>query len=176
MLLISNNAQKYMAIADDAVLRINMAWIRNKTDLVALLNGTSTREVFLDYPEGRNKPPKPILTMEDAYEMCKKYPNIKYFAVSNVESVERVLDIQSHLPKGIQFVPKIETLRGIKNFGHLVYSCEIKTAMLDKEDLYLDVKKDNDEFYKCVEHIKSICVGLKVNLLELQAVVFTTKT
>ena len=172
MLLISNNVQRYMQIPEDAVVRVNMAWVPTIALLESIISANRERVVFLDFPEGRNKPPKPILTLEDAYVMCKKYTNIKYFAVSNVENISKVVKIQANLPPGIEFVPKIETLKGIKNFGHLVYTCGIRTAMLDKEDLYLDVKKDTTEFFKCVEHARRICEGLDVELLELEAVTF----
>lgn len=162
-----------MDLPPDAVLRVNMAWIKTRQELESTLSATGPRKVFLDYPEGRHKPPKPVLTLDDAYESCQLHSNILYFAVSNVESVKRVLEIKSHLPNRVQFVPKIETFKGIKQFRHLVHKCGIKTVMLDKEDLYLDVNEDNDEFFNCVEHIRSICTRLKVNLLELEGVVFT---
>lgn len=177
MILISNNAQKYMTIPKDAVVRVNMAWIKTKEELWGILsNGDPTQEVFLDFPKGRNKPPKPVLTLDDAYSACGTFQTIRYFAVSNVEDVGEVLEIQKLLPPRVTFIPKIETLKGIKQFGQLVYECGIKTAMVDKEDLYLDVKKNNDEFFKCVDHIRNICEGLKVQLLELEGVLFTTKT
>jgi hypothetical protein len=113
--------------------------------------------------------------MEDAYKLCKTYHGIRYFAVSNVEEVERVKEIQSNLPNWVEFVPKIETARGVRNLTPLIRGCGIKTMMLDKEDLYTDVGKVNDDFYSCVNIARGICRVLRVNLLELEGVTFVSK-
>jgi hypothetical protein len=136
-----------MKVSKDAVLRVNMAWIRDAADLTSILEQNKDRVIFLDYPEGRNKPPRPVLTMQDAYNAMSIHKNIKYFAVSNVENIQKVRDILAFLPKNIEFVPKIETIRGVKKLAELVYDLGIKTMQLDKEDLYLDVGKDNDKFF-----------------------------
>jgi len=176
MILISNNVGKYMRLPKDAIIRVNMAWIKTVEDLDKILIKNNTKKVFLDYPQGRSKPPKPTLTLEQGYEFCAKYPNINYFAVSNIEQISNIKEIQAKLPTHVEFVPKIETLKGVKNLTNIVYDCGIKTLMLDKEDLYLDVKKNNDEFFKCIELTRGICEGLNVNLLELEGVVFVRRT
>lgn len=162
-----------MALPDDAVIRINMAWVKDKKDLETLLEENVGKEVYLDFPYNRSKFPKPVLGWDTAFEMCGRYPDvIKYFAVSNIEDVATVKGIQNKIPQSTEFVPKIETLNGVKNLGDLIYQCNLKTIMLDKEDLLVDVNKDNAEFFKCVEHVRGICKGLSVKLLELQGVVF----
>jgi len=175
MLLISNNVQKYMEIPDDAVIRVNMAWVPTIDILEEILQKNKDKIIFLDYPEGRAKPPKPILTLSDAYLMCQKYLNIKYFAVSNVESVARVLEIKNNLPLHVDFVPKIETLKGITNLHNLISTANVTTIMLDKEDLYTDVGKQNTSFFKCVDLAREICKELDVTLLELEGVVFSNR-
>ena len=175
MILISNNLQKHMILGPEVNIRVNMAWVQTVDALDQVLNDNANSVVFLDYPQGRKKYPTPVLTIDDAYAACAKYPQIKYLAVSNIEEVENVLDIQSHLPKTVEFVPKIETLKGINEFKRLVSECGIKSAMLDKEDLYLDVNRDNAAFFECIEHIRVICTELGVSLLELEAVVFIAK-
>lgn len=178
MLLISNNIQKYFDLPETAVIRVNMAWVQNIEELEVILNELENqkRSVFLDFPQGRNKPPKPVLNFQDAYHFCNTFSCINYFAVSNVELVENVKEIQQNLNKRIQFVPKIETLEGVKQFGRLIYECDLRVVMIDKEDLYLDVKKDNAEFFKCVNFLRSISKSLNVKLLELEGVFFGTRS
>lgn len=175
MILISNNVQKYMKLPEDAVIRVNMAWVKTLDEIGEIIDSNENNKVFLDFPQGRNKPPKPILELDHAIQLCRDYKNIAYFAVSNVEDVDKVLLIKGALPNHVEFVPKIETLKGIKNLGRLIYDCKLTTMMLDKEDLYTDVDKDTNEFDKAVKHARSICEGLKVNLLELEGVIFATR-
>ncbi len=173
MILVSNHVLSYIDMPVNAVIRINMAWIEDMNKLKCILNIIEHRKVYLDYPYNRSKFPKSVLTFEDAYQICNEYPQIiKYFAVSNIETVDVAKRIQSKIPITTEFVPKIETLEGVKNLGDLIYQCNLKTIMLDKEDLLVDVNKNNDEFFKCVEHVRGICKGLRVELLELQGVVF----
>lgn len=175
MILISNNMQKYMTLDANVVIRINMAWVNDIAQLKDEIEQNADRNIFLDYPQGRSKFPKPTLEIEDAYELCNMYSNIKYFAVSNIETVKTILEVKSHLPEHVTFVPKIETLEGIKIFGRLVYDCGLTICMLDKEDLFTDVNKDNDEFFRCVEHMRKLCLGLGIRLLELEGVAFVTR-
>jgi hypothetical protein len=175
MILISNNVQKYMEVPKEAVIRINMAWVKTLLELEAIIIGNSDRIIFLDYPEGRAKPPKPTLPLSDAYILCAKYSNIRYFAVSNVEEPERVKEIQKNLPETVEFVPKIETRKGVGNLTNLIMGCNIKTMMLDKEDLYTDVDKKNDDFFSCISVARGLCNVLNVNLLELEGVTFVTR-
>jgi len=175
MIIVSNNLQKYMALPNDSVIRINMAWVNTVEELEQILKTNEDKDVFLDYPQGRTKPPTPVIAMETAYDLCAKWKNVKYFAVSNIEKVSIVKEIQAKLPPTVQFVPKIETKMGIKRLGEIIYDCGIKMLMLDKEDLYLNVKKDNDEFFKCVQHVRDICEGLNVSVLELEGVVFSER-
>lgn len=172
MILISNNVQQYMKTPDNAVIRINMAWIKCLSDLETIVMKNARRKIFLDYPQGRSKPPRPLLTLDNAYHLMKYYQHIKYFAVSNIEEINTVKSIQERIPKWTEFVPKIETEKGVMNLENLIKECNIKTIMLDKEDLFVDVEEDNTEFYKDIDYVRLICKNLKVNLLELQGVVF----
>lgn len=172
MLLISNYVKSYVKFPRNATVRINMAWIKDTGELSKALDENKNMKVFLDFPQNRSKFPKPVLNLNDACEACNNYPQIKYFAVSNVEEVENIKSIQMKIPTMVEFVPKIETFKGVMNLASLIYHCDINTIMLDKEDLLSDVKKDNDEFYRCVEHVRGVCKGLEVKVLELKGVVF----
>jgi len=175
MLLISNNLQKYMKLPKKSVIRINMAWVKNIEELEKIIIFNKNKEIFLDYPQGRSKPPKPTLSIENAFTVLKKYKNIKYFAVSNIEKVKDVKDVMNNVPKNVEFIPKIETLHGVKNLKTIINECKIKILQLDAEDLYTDVRKDNIMFFECIEAVRSICKSLKVTLLELEGVVFSEK-
>ena len=43
-------------------------------------------EFFIDLPIGRIKPPNNRYTLDEIAPLVNKFSNIKYFAVSNVES------------------------------------------------------------------------------------------
>jgi hypothetical protein len=174
VILASNNIQSHLNLPDDTVIRINLAWVPTVEAADAILQQNKGRVVFLDYPQGRSKPPTPSLSLEAAYKLCQVNPHVRYFAVSNIEDVQNIRDIQTHLPDGVEFVPKIETFDGVSNLPNIIYDCGIRYLMLDKEDLYLDVGKDNQKFYKCVNLVRGVCRGFDVNLLELEGVIFLT--
>ncbi len=163
-----------MDLPAGAVVRVNMAWVNNFPELCEIIGKNANRDVFLDFPQGRTKPPRPVLTMYDAFLMMKMYANIKYFAISNVENAKKLAKIKESIPSSINLVPKIETRGGVENLGKII-DIGIKFIMLDKEDMYLDLKKDNKRFFKAVDQVRKICKKKNVTLLELEGVVFTEK-
>lgn len=172
MILVSNNVQNKIELPKSATIRINMAWVKTIKELKVIIESNINRDIFLDYPQGRSKPPRPVLSIDDAIEVMNLYSNIKYFAVSNIEKVSHVKSIQESITSQVEFVPKIETETGVLNLETLINECNIKTIMLDKEDLFVDVEQDNTEFYKDIALVKQICKEKKVRLLELQGVIF----
>lgn len=156
-IVVSNNLIGKLPIPSDAIIRINLAWV-NKDKARALLQNRDN--IYLDYPTGRRKPPKPQMTLQDAIELAQEFPP-KYFAISNVETVEQIQEIKSQLP-GITIVPKIETVKGIENLEAL--SKEVEFMMLDKEDLYVDC---NGEGYE-----EMVEIARKYNIIELIGVIF----
>ena len=161
-----------MDIPEDAVIRINMAWVHSKEELIRVIENIKDRDIYLDYPQGRSKPPTPTLKIKDAYELMRKYDHIKYFAVSNIETVQNIQKIKAQLPERVEFVPKIETRQGVDNINRII-DCNIQTIMLDKEDLYVNVGNDNTEFFTLVDVMRKVCKNLKVTLLELEGVIFS---
>lgn len=153
------------------VLRINVAWMKNKRELLSILR-TLEHDIYLDYPQGRTKPPRPTLTLEEAIEIAHAFPAIKYFAVSNVEEPEKIYAIKKRLPASIEVVPKIETEKGVKNMPGIIDRLDTKHVMLDKEDLYVDVGKDSKRFEKLVETARQKAQQAHIELLELHGVVF----
>lgn len=156
---------------ESVVLRINVAWIKNKNELLSLLKKMK-HDVYLDYPQGRSKPPRPKLTLNEAISIAHKFPNIKYFAVSNVEEPEAIFAIKSQLPPHIEVVPKIETKLGVKNMQAIIRKLGTKYVMLDKEDLYIDVNRNSKTFENLVASARKQAIREGINILELHGVVF----
>ena len=86
MLLVSQNLVNYdMPLPSNITLRVNLAWVSDYKQLSQILE-KSENDFFLDVPLGRLKPPNNIIPLEKVKEFVKKYPKIKYLAISNVES------------------------------------------------------------------------------------------
>ena len=174
MLLVSNHLLLTTPIvfpAETVVVRINIAWVRDKKELARLLR-TTPHDIYLDYPQGRTKPPVPRLSLEDAIVFAHTFPNVKYFAVSNVEDPENIYAIKSRLPAHIEVVPKIETAVGIRNLERIVKKIRAKYVMLDKEDLYLDIDRNPKRFDTLVQSARKKALRSGTTLLELHGVVF----
>ncbi len=173
MVIVSNNLfdKTNIKFPEDVVVRLNLAWIKDVETAMETLRGI-TQEIYLDYPQGRTKPPKPTLTLEEAIQIASSFKNVKYFAVSNVEEPMEVAGIRGLLPAHINFVPKIETKRGVKNLSAIVKAGSVKYAMLDKEDLYMDVGRDQDVYEVLADAARMYAKESGITLLELRGVVF----
>lgn len=173
MIIISNHLFSVpgFVFPKDHVVRLNLAWMKDLKDAENTLSKIKNA-VYLDYPQGRSKPPKPAISLKDAINLANKYKHVKYFAVSNVEEPVEVAKIRKMLPKRIDFIPKIETKRGIKNLAGIMKYGNSTYAMLDKEDLYLDVQKDSDIFEILISTARLYAKEHGFTILELQGVVF----
>jgi hypothetical protein len=174
MLIISQNARlAHLPIPKDAVLRVNVAWVKSVKDLDSLLTGIQ-QDVFLDFPEGRNKPPKPVLVLEDLLTAMKRYERIRYFGVTNVKAPEAIEKLKTLVPSHVQLVPKIESVAGVKRLADILATLSYakKFIMLDKEDLYTDLHHDNEGLERCVREVRDVCRGAGVEVLELAGVIF----
>ena len=77
MLIASQNITNYpFNIPENAVFRINLAWINHIDDLKKLLEKHSNQKIFLDLPINRTKPPNNKYSFEDliVYEQTGKFP------------------------------------------------------------------------------------------------------
>lgn len=173
MLIISNHlmAKGGFSLPDHAVVRVNVAWIPTKEKLIETLKDIK-HDVYLDYPQGRSKPPKPKITLDETIALVTQFPQVKYFAVSNVEEPEAIYAIKMQLPSHVGIVPKIETKRGIENLEAIVAKIQNQHIMFDKEDLYLDVNRDVELFEQLVETTRQKSKALGITVLELHGVVF----
>lgn len=173
MILLSNHLSRLFPPPEGAVIRVNLAWYGDRGAAEADVIAHNTKhDVYLDFPQGRSKPPVPVLTLEDAIAIANGYDCVKYFAVSNVERTSDIADIRAKLTRTIEIVPKIETKKGVLNLDLIVMETGIKYAMLDKEDLYSSVKRDSAAFNILVNIARAKAGALGIELLELQGVVF----
>lgn len=165
MLIVSNNLVGNMPIDRNATLRINLAWIKDIQEAKKILDNSS-HYIYLDYPMGRTKPPKPTIKLEEALKLTSHH-KVKYFAISNSEDPKYLENILNKIGNTI-LVPKVETEKGIKNIQGMI-DIGIKYIMLDKEDLYVDIGCDSDKFNELVDEARSY---KNINVLELKGVVF----
>ena len=173
MILISNHLLSLpgFSIPADAVVRINMAWVPDAAAIGDAITRAGTHDVFLDYPQGRTKPPAPAWTIDEAIEfVCKHSP--KYFAVSNVETVGNAQVIDRMLPDGTMFVPKIESLMGVMNLPAILEEVDTDTIMLDTEDLFSGCA-ETKTFIAAVDAVHRICKQHNTKVLRLYGVVFS---
>lgn len=164
-MIISNNLIGKMPIADNAIIRINLAWIKSLDEAKRIITN-SKHDIYLDYPTGRTKPPRPVITLNEAIELTKN-KQVKYFAISNAEDISKIKEIKSKVKA--ELVPKIETQLGVSKINEMI-EAGIKTIMLDKEDLYIDANCDSKEFNLLVNSVRSY--KDRVKILELQGVIF----
>jgi hypothetical protein len=169
MILISNHLLRLHAIdiSPDAVIRINVAWVRDMAQLAEYLD--IPHDVFLDYPQGRKKPPIATITLDEAIIMANNSRNVKYFALSNAEDALQLTRIRAKLNDTIELVPKIETMRGAHNVVAITQACRATRVMLDKEDLFTDA---GDQYEHFAAWLRKDCARIGVKVLELAGVVF----
>ena len=177
MLVISNHVRSLgMVYPKDALIRINLAWIRGgvaEAQKIIIELGALGHKVFLDYPTGRNKPPKPTLTLKEAIQLCKDFTSyIALFAFSNAEDTSVIELIRDSVPPEVGLCPKIETQVGAKYLSSIVKAAKCNTIMLDAEDLYVNCGHDGELLTKWKEKILIDCKDLDVLCLELKGVIF----
>ena len=87
MLIVSQNALNHnIQFPDSTVYRINLAWINSIQELETLLTRYNKQSIFLDLPKDRVKPPNNRYSLEDLFNILNVHKNIRYFAISNVNS------------------------------------------------------------------------------------------
>ena len=179
MLIISQNATDYdLDFPKDAILRINLAWCNSLDELETILKKNSDYGIFVDLPIGRLKPPNNRYTLNEIIPILESYDNIKFFAISNVDDDSDLDDFVDSVPKNITIVPKIESPSGVKNIEKIFAKLEYdeKFVMLDHDDLFSNIKKNNEEpsmFQTYIKELMDKCKENKVGLLRTVGVVFS---
>jgi len=174
MLIISQHARLIdIEFPKNSIARLNAAWIKSKKELFDILDGIKN-DVFLDFPEGRHKPPIPVLEIEDLVEAINLYDKIKYFGITKVETPEQIKNMKLLIQKRVLLIPKIESKVGIDNFEAIISQLREneRYIMLDKEDLYTDLHYNIEIFNEYVGIIKRKCQSHSIGCLELQGVIF----
>ena len=88
-----------MDIPHDAIFRVNLAWINNLKELEVILEKYRSHKIFLDLPVNRTKPPNNKYGIDELMPIIKSNQNIKYFAVSNINSIDDLEIYINIIPK-----------------------------------------------------------------------------
>ena len=137
MLIVSQNLTNYdLPVPKEAIFRINLAWVNSLEELKNLIKKNQNHEIFLDLPRGRIKPPNNKYTINEVLPIIESHDNIKYLAISNVDSADDISNLAKIIPKHVTIIPKIESRPGIKNIAEIVDVLgKKKIVMLDHDDL-----------------------------------------
>ena len=177
--IISQNIINYgIEIPDDTILRINLAWCSSIKQLRNILEEHKNNSIFIDLPIKRIKPPNNKYTLNDLISVISSYSQIKYFAISNVESASDLEDYIQNIPPNIILVPKIESPIAIQNISEIVNAIptDKKVLMLDHDDLFSRIIKNNesiDNFQSYIQKLSDYCNSNKITLLRTIGVIFS---
>ena len=178
MRIFSQNIINYgIPIPKNSLLRINLAWVNSIEELEIILQKNNNSEIFLDLPVGRTKPPNNKYSFDDIVIILKKNDNIRYFAISNVNSADNIRELIEKIPKHVSLVPKIESPDGVKNIEEIIKLLgNKKIIMLDHDDLYSNLIKKNEEPEKFKEYISNLtnfCQKNNIIMLRTIGVIFS---
>ena len=179
MKIISQNAINYgIQVPDDTILRINLAWCSSVKQLKDILEVHKNNSIFLDLPIKRIKPPNNKYTLDDLIPVISSYNQVKYFAISNVESPDDLEEYIQKIPANIILVPKIESPTAIQNISEIVNAIptDEKILMLDHDDLFSKIIKNNesiDSFQNYIQKLSDYCNSNKIILLRTIGVIFS---
>ena len=179
LLLISQNVFSYdLSLPKDAILRINLAWCNNLDYLKSVLDTHKEFVFFIDLPISRIKPPNNKYSLEDLIPIIESHKQIRYFAVSNVESKNDLQPFLEKLPDYINIVPKIESPKAVLNIKEICDSLktEKKIVMLDHDDLFssiIHINEDKNSFQECIKMLIDFCEENDISLLRTVGVMFS---
>ena len=171
-MIISNNALKrFDVLPADLVVRINVAWQPNLSELQAIIDN-STHPIYLDYPTGRTKPPKPVIPLDGAIQLANTSHRVKYFAFSNAEDPEYIRGLRKLVRSSIKLVPKIETVKGVENLVAICVAAETDMVMLDHEDLYVNVNHNSADYNKAMDIVFKVGKENGIRVFKVQGIIF----
>ena len=177
--VISQNIKNYgIEVPSDTILRINLAWCNSIKQLKDILGEHKNNSIFLDLPIKRIKPPNNKYTLDDLVPVISSYNQIKYFAISNVESSGDLEEYVQKIPANIILVPKIESPMAIQNVSEIVNAIpsKEKILMLDHDDLFSTIimnKESYDVFQNYIKKLLDFCEENKIILLRTIGVMFS---
>ena len=179
MLLVSQNAGNYdIKLPEGSVFRINLAWCNSINELEEKLSKNKESDFFIDLPVGRIKPPNNRYSLDDIVPVLEKNDNVKYFAISNVESKNDLEEFLEKIPASINIVPKIESPNAVVNIDEICNSLKTrrKIVMLDHDDLFSSIIRKNEEkdsFQNYIKKLVDYCEKNEISLLRTVGVVFS---
>ena len=179
LLIISQNVFSYdLSLPKDVILRINLAWCNNLDYLKSVLDTHKEFVFFIDLPVSRIKPPNNKYSLEDLIPIIESHKQIRYFAVSNVESKNDLQPFLEKLPDYINIVPKIESPNAVLNIKEICDSLktEKKIVMLDHDDLFSSIihsNEDKNSFQECIKMLIDFCEENDISLLRTVGVIFS---
>ena len=179
MLLVSQNIGNYeINIPDGTIFRVNMAWCNSIPELEEKLTRNKNSSFFIDLPIGRIKPPNNRYTLDEMIPVLENNENVKFFAVSNVESAENLKEFLEKVPDRISIVPKIESPNGVLNIDEICTALKSKekVVMLDHDDLYsnlLKAKQSPEKFTVYINQLAEFCKSQNITLLRTIGVIFS---
>ena len=177
--VISQNIKNYgIEVPSDTILRINLAWCNSIKQLKDILGKHKNNSIFLDLPIKRIKPPNNKYTLDDLVPVISSYNQIKYFAISNVESSGDLEEYVQKIPANIILVPKIESPMAIQNVSEIVNAIpsKEKILMLDHDDLFSTIimnEESYDIFQNYIKKLVDFCEENKIILLRTIGVMFS---
>lgn len=177
MLIVSQNLTNFdVTLPADTIYRINLAWISDLDTLKQILKKHKNHLIFLDLPKNRTKPPNNKYSMDEITPILEEFSNIKYFAISNIDSKHDLLEFINLISKNITIVPKIESPTSVKNIQEITELLgKEKIVMLDHDDLYSSLLRSNENPENFQTYIKSLidfCNLNDVTLLRTIGVMF----
>ena len=177
MLIFSQNLANYgLPIPENAIFRVNLAWVNSLKELEVILGKHRSHQIFLDLPASRTKPPNNKYDVDDLIPIIKSNQNIKYFAISNINSLDDLEMYISLVPKHVTLIPKIESVEGVSNIKQITDALgDTKIIMFDHDDLYSSIIKSKQpisKFLECFNRLAEHCNEQNVVLLRTIGVVF----
>ena len=178
MRIFSQNITNYgIPIPEGSVLRINLAWVNTLDELNSLLKKHNLSKIFLDLPIGRTKPPNNKYSFDDLISILNSNENIRYFAISNVNSSNDLKPFIDKIPKHVSIVPKIESPDGVSNIEEITsLLSKEKIIMLDHDDLFSNIIKRNEtpeRFKEYITNLVTFCENNNVIMLRTIGVIFS---
>jgi|TARA_B110000467_G_C18283499_1_gene460095 citrate lyase beta subunit len=178
MRIFSQNLLNYdIPLPKNSIFRINLAWVNSLDELKSILNKHKHTEIFLDLPIGRTKPPNNKYSFDDVIDVITSNKNIRYFAISNVNSSDDLIFFINKIPKHVSIVPKIESPEGVLNIKNITDVLgDKKIIMLDHDDLFSNLIKKNENAEKFKDYVTSLtefCQKHDVTMLRTIGVVFS---
>jgi pyruvate kinase len=167
-----------LSLPKGVVFRINLAWCNSLKELEVKLSKNKKAEFFIDLPVRRIKPPSNSYSLDDMIPIIEANPCVRYLAISNVENKDDLQPFLEKLPDYVNIVPKIESLTAVLNIKEICDSLktEKKVIMLDHDDLFSSIVRNNENKNKFQEYIKKLidfCDENNISLLRTVGVVFS---